>query len=210
MTKKKNISYIPYVSKDIIERTIKEYNAQCQRLHDVLASHNEGISEAILYQQRGVDWKRKEVIQGCKDYIERTQMPEYLQAQALQAAHDSCDNRYISQLAGVFGSFRFDCEKDIEVVGDKWVVAQHIIDKVIADHTYTLSDKEMDLFAKYMQMITIAEELHKEYYYFGANIDYNDELQMLPTEEENAERFIACGRATPEEYQERIKKYPML
>ena len=68
---------------------------------------------AILYQQRGVDWKRKEVMNGCKEYIERTQMPEYLQAQVLQADHDSCDNRYISQLAGVFGSFRFDCEKGI-------------------------------------------------------------------------------------------------
>ena len=134
-------------------------------------------------------------------------MPEYLQGQALQAAYDSCDNKYIEKLAITFGSLRINLANDIEVLSDKWLVAQHIIEKVIEDNTYTLTDKEMALFAKYKQMITLAEELHREYYYFGSTIDYNDELKMQPTEAELAERFIGCQRATPEQLAERQRKY---
>lgn len=207
MTKQKNISYIPYLAKKNIEETIANLNAKLESVRTLLLENNEGIKEAIEYQQKGVDWKRKATIDECKAYIERTQMPEYLQGQALQAAYDSCDNKYISQLAGVFGSLRINLANDIEVLSDKWLIAQHIIEKVIEDNTYTLTDKEMTLFAKYKQMITLAEELHREYYYFGSTIDYNDELKMQPTEAELAERFIGCQRATPEQLAERQRKY---
>ncbi|MBQ8204659.1 MAG: hypothetical protein IJZ78_02445 [Alistipes sp.] len=154
-----------------------------------------------------MDWKRKAKIAECEAYIERTQMPTYLRQSALDAAHNDNDNDYIRLLAGAFGSFHFDCSKDIEIVGDKWVIAQHIVDEIIDKHTYTLTDKEMKLFARYKQMIEIAEELHREYYFFGGTLDYNDELRMYDTEAELAERFISCQRATPEEIAERKKKY---
>lgn len=207
MTKQKNISFIPYLSKSVIEKQIAEYNTRVQKLHDLLASKNETLQDAIKYQSVGVDWKRKEKIAECEAYIERTQMPTYLRQSALDAAYNDNDNDYIRKLAGAFGSFRFDCSKDIEVNGDKWVIAQHIIEKVIEEHTYTLTDKEMKLFARYRQMIEIAEELHKEYYFFGANLDYNDELRMQPTEAELAEQFVNCQRATPEQIAERQRKY---
>lgn len=207
MSKTKNISYIPYCSKQVIKDTIKDYNERLERVRSLLASHNEGIKEAINYQVKGVDWKRKRTIAECEEYIKRTQMPEYLQGQALQAAHNSCDNDYIKALAGAFAVVKFDLEKDVVATPEKWEVAQHIIDKVTAEHTYTLSNKEMELFAKYKQMVEIAEELHKAYYFFGSEINYHDELKMQPTIEELAERFVGCARATPEQLKERMAKY---
>lgn len=207
MTKQKNISFIPYLSKSVIKDTISRHNQRLESIRTLLLSHHEDIDEAIEYQRKGVDWKRKETIKECEEYIKRTQMPEYLQGQALEAARASVDNDYIKRLAGAFGVLKFDLSKDVIATPEKWEVAQHIIDKVVADHTYTLTDKEMKLFARYKQMIEIAEELHKEYYFFGANLDYNDELRMQPTEAELAEQFVNCQRATPEQIAERQRKY---
>lgn len=207
MKKTKNISYIPYLSKQAIKEILEDYNERLERVRSLLASHNEGIKEAIEYQVKGVDWRRKQTIAECQAYIERTQMPEYLQGQALEAARASCDNKYIDRLAGVFAVVKFDLAKDVIATPEKWEVAQHIIDKVTAEHTYTLSDKEMELFAKYKRMVEIAEELHAEFYFFGPNLDYVDELKMQPTDEELAERFVGCARATPEQIKERMAKY---
>ena len=204
MTKIKNISYVPYAAKPFIEQRINDKNRRLAQLYDLLTSHGETFEDALKYQADGVDWKRKAKIAECEAYIERTQMPTYLRQSALDAAFADNDNGYIKQLAGVFGSLQLDLTKDVEVLPDKWVVAQHLVDAEIEKDTYTLTDKEMKLFAKYKQMVEIAEELHREYYFFGEGLTYNDELKMCDTDVELAERFIRCQRCTPEEYHRRL------
>lgn len=209
MTKKiETLSYISKISQDFVKRAIESHNTKLESIRKTLAEGGEGFNEAVEYQKRGADWKRKEVVQGCRDYIERTQMPEYLQAQALQAAHDSCDNDYIRKVASAMFGLKLDLATEVEVAEDgKWVVAKSVADAMLEKERRVLDDDEVEAYHLYQDLIRIADQLHERYYYISDNYgSESDNLYHLDTLEADLEHFLMLRCLTPEEKKERLAK----
>lgn len=202
MTKKQDtLSYISRISRDFVKRAIENHNTKLEYIRKTLAEGGEGFNKAVEYQKRGADWKRKEVIQGCRDYIERTKMPEYLQAQALQAAHDSCNNAYIQKVHSAMFGLKLNLATEVEVTDSgEWVVAKNVADAMLEKERRVLDDDEVEAYHLYQDLIRIADQLHKRHYYISDTYgSETDNLYHLDTLEADLEHFLMLRCLTPEE-----------
>lgn len=210
MTKKiETLSFISKISRDFVKREIENHNAKLEHIRRTLADNGENLSDGVLYQHRGADWKRKEVIQGCKDYIERTKMPEYLQPQALQAAHDSCNNIYIQKVHSAMFGLKLDLATEVEIAEDgKWVVAKSVADAMLEKERRVLDDDEVEAYHLYQDLIRVADQLHKRYYFISNTYgSEEDNLYHLDTLEADLEHFLMLRCLSPEEKRERMEKF---
>lgn len=200
------ISFVSGISRDFIKEEIRDLNAKIARVHEVLASAGEAtFDEAIAYQQKGADYKRKAVMQECEDYISRTGMPEYFREEFRRKAWDSCPNEYISRLASVMTCNKLKFDTDVREVAGKWVISQEIEDAIVQKRTYTLAEEEMEAFGIYEQILELAEQLHKRNYWLSDTGRYEDDFVMIEDKAELAEKFLTYQRCSPEEYEERNK-----
>lgn len=200
------ISFVSAISRDFIKEEVKDLNAKLARVQEVLASSGEAtLEEAIAYQQKGSDYKRKAVMQECEEYISRTGMPEYFREEFRRKAWDSCPNEYISRLASAMSGQKLRFDSEVREVSGKWVISQEIEDAIVQKRTYTLTEEEMEAFGIYEQILELADQLHKRHYYLSDSGLYEDDFGIIEDKAVLAEKFLTYQRCSPEEYEERKK-----
>lgn len=202
---KKNITYVSHAGRGLADTKCFELNSLLSQLQRILADKGEDTIEQAMLYQANPSYKRDKVLQGCEEYITKTGMPEYLQEDARQRAYHSCENDYIEKLQTLFDSFPLSfSDGDIIEVDGKWVVSQSVVDRLLEKYTYTLTDEQMVDFELYTQLVTLATRLRNKNYYFESR-----DLTPCDTEEQLAEQFVRCKRATIEEMTQRAREIGM-
>ena len=210
MTKKaETLSFISKISKDFVKREIGNHNAKLEQIRKTLAERAEGIADAIKYQKEGADWRRKQTIKECEDWMNSTNTPHYLRSDYLARAKESCDNAYISKVASAMFGLKLNLETEVEVAEDgKWVVAKSVADAMLEKERRVLDDDEVEAYHLYQDLIRIADQLHKRYYFISDTYgSEEDNLYHLDTLEADLEHFLMLRCLSPEEKRERMEKF---
>ena len=209
MTKKTDtLSYISYLSKDIVKKELEKLDAKLEVVRKTLAEGGEGLEQGVAYQQRGADYQRKQVMADCEAWMDATHCPDYLRKDNRQKAWDSCPNEYIAKVSSAVFGLKLDLSKEVEVTPEgKWVVAQHVANAMLEAKRYTLTPEEVEAYRLYEQLLNIAEQLHQRHYYitneFGSVEDY---LYRMDDEAEQLDHFLSMYVMTEAERKERIDK----
>lgn len=207
MKKQENISFVPSWSESFIKDAVNKHNLKLSGIKKVLAEKGEdNIERAIEYQTKGADFERKQVLAECAEYIKNTGMPVYLQEDAKQRAYNSCDNDFIGRLSVALRGCSLNFEKDVVEVSGEWVIADHIREEIVAQHTYTFSDEEQKAYGIYRELCEKAKELHALHYYLNDTGGAEDFLCPPADVTADYEQFLAYRIMTPAEKQERLRK----
>ena len=207
MKKQENISFVPSWSESFIKDAVNKHNLKLSAIKKVLAEKGEDtLEKAIEYQTKGADFERKQVLAECAEYIKNTGMPVYLQEDAKQRAYNSCDNDFIGRLSVALRSCPLRFDRDVIEVGGEWVIADHIREEIVAQHTYTFTDEEMKAYCIYRELCENAKELHAMHYYLNDTGGAEDFLCPLADVTANYEQFLSYRIMTPAERQERLRK----
>lgn len=202
-----NISFVPSWSEQFIKDAIAKHNLKLSTIKKVLAEKGEDTLERVIeYQQKGTDFERKQVLASCEDYIKNTGMPTYLQEDARKRAYDSCDNDFIGRLSVALRGYPLRFEKDVVEVGGEWVIADHIREGIVAEHTYTFTDEEQKAYGIYRELCEKAKELHDLHYFLNDTGGDSDFLCPLADITADYEQFLSYRIMTPQERQERWRK----
>lgn len=210
MTKKvETLSYISKISREFVKREIEKHNAKLEHIRRTLADNGENLSDGVLYQKRGADWKRKEVIAECEAWMNATNCPHYLRADNLVKARESCNNDYIAKVHSALFGLKLNLETEVEVAEDgKWVVAKSVADAMLEKERRVLDDDEVEAYHLYQDLIRVADQLHKRYYFISDTYgSEEDNLYHLDTLEADLEHFLMLRCLSPEEKRERMEKF---
>ena len=207
MKKQNNISFVPSWSESFIKDAVNKHNLKLSTIKKVLAEKGEDtLEKAIEYQTKGADFERKQVLAECAEYIKNTGMPTYLQEDARKRAFESCDNDYIGRLSVALRGCSLNFEKDVIEVACEWVIADHIREEIVAQHTYTFTDEEQKAYGIYRELCVKAKELHAMHYYLNDTGGDSDFLCPLADVTADYEQFLSYRIMTPEDRQERLRK----
>ena len=208
MTKKNDtLSYISDISREIVRDEIAKHCAKLEQIRLTLAERGEGIEDAITYQKRGADWKRKEVIAECEAWMDASNCPHYLRSDYLLMARESCDNAYISKVASAMYGLKLDLATEVEVTPNgEWRVAQSVADAMLERRRYTLTPNEVEAYRLYEQLLSVAEQLHQRNYFMTTNFAGEDCLYRIEDEAKQIDHFLSLYVMTDAERKERIEK----
>ena len=207
MKKQNNISFVPSYSEQFIKDAVAKHNLKLSAIKKILAEKGEDtLEKAIEYQSKGADFERKQVLAECEKYIKNTGMPTYLQEDARKRAHDSCDNDFIGRLSVALRGCSLNFEKDVVEVSGEWVIADHIREEIVAQHTYTFTDEEQKAYGIYRELCEKAKELHAMHYYLNDTGGDSDFLCPPADITADYEQFLSYRIMTPAERQERLRK----
>lgn len=207
MKKQNNISFVPSYSEQFIKDTVVKHNLKLSAIKKILAEKGEDtLEKAIEYQSKGADFERKAVLAECAEYIKNTGMPVYLQEDAKQRAYNSCDNDFIGRLSVALRGCSLNFEKDVIEVGGEWVIADHIREEIVAQHTYTFTDEEQKAYGIYRELCEKAKELHAMHYFLNDTGGAEDFLCPQADITADFEQFLSYRIMTPAERQERLRK----
>lgn len=207
MKKQNNISFVPSYSEQFIKDAVVKHNLKLSAIKKILAEKGEDtLEKAIEYQTKGADFERKAVLAECAEYIKNTGMPVYLQEDAKQRAYNSCDNDFIGRLSVALRGCSLNFEKDVIEVGDKWEIAEHIREEIVAQHTYTFTDEEQKAYGIYRELCEKAKELHAMHYFLNDTGGAEDFLCPQADITADFEQFLSYRIMTPAERQERLRK----
>ena len=146
------------------------------------------------------------MLASCEEYIKNTGMPVYLQEDAKQRAYNSCDNDFIGRLSVALRGCSLNFEKDVIEVGGEWVIADHIREEIVAQHTYTFTDEEQKAYGIYRELCEKAKELHAMHYFLNDTGGDSDFLCPQADITADFEQFLSYRIMTPAERQERLRK----
>ena len=207
MKKQNNISFVPSYSEQFIKDAVVKHNLKLSAIKKILAEKGEDtLEKAIEYQSKGADFERKAVLAECAEYIKNTGMPVYLQEDAKQRAYNSCDNDFIGRLSVALRGCSLNFEKDVIEVGGEWVIADHIREEIVAQHTYTFTDEEQKAYGIYRELCENAKELHAMHYFLNDTGGAEDFLCPQADITADFEQFLSYRIMTPAERQERLRK----
>lgn len=207
MKKQNNISFVPSYSEQFIKDAVVKHNLKLSAIKKILAEKGEDtLEKAIEYQSKGADFERKAVLAECAEYIKNTGMPVYLQEDAKQRAYNSCDNDFIGRLSVALRGCSLNFEKDVIEVGGEWVIADHIREEIVAQHTYTFTDEEQNAYGIYRELCEKAKELHAMHYFLNDTGGAEDFLCPQADITADFEQFLSYRIMTPAERQERLRK----
>lgn len=207
MKKQNNISFVPSYSEQFIKDAVVKHNLKLSAIKKILAEKGEDtLEKAIEYQSKGADFERKAVLAECAEYIKNTGMPVYLQEDAKQRAYNSCDNDFIGRLSVALRGCSLNFEKDVIEIGGEWVIADHIREEIVAQHTYTFTDEEQKAYGIYRELCEKAKELHAMHYFLNDTGGAEDFLCPQADITADFEQFLSYRIMTPAERQERLLK----
>lgn len=207
MKKQNNISFVPSYSEQFIKDAVVKHNLKLSAIKKILAEKGEDTLEKVIeYQSKGADFERKAVLAECAEYIKNTGMPVYLQEDAKQRAYNSCDNDFIGRLSVALRGCSLNFEKDVIEVGGEWVIADHIREEIVAQHTYTFTDEEQKAYGIYRELCEKAKELHAMHYFLNDTGGAEDFLCPHADITADFEQFLSYRIMTPAERQERLRK----
>lgn len=210
MTKKVDtLSFISKISRDFVKREIENHNAKLEHIRRTLAERAEGIADAIKYQKEGADWRRKQTIKDCEDWMNSTNTPHYLRSDYLARAKESCDNAYISKVASALFGLKLDLATEVVVTpSGAWEVSPAVTNAMLEKERRVLDDDEVEAYNLYKQLIAIADQLHKRYYFISDTYgSEEDNLYHLDTLEADLEHFLMLRCLSPEEKRDRMEKF---
>lgn len=210
MTKKiETLSYISKISRDFVKRELEKHNSKLAYIQKTLAEGGEGYEEAKEYQKKGAAWRRKQVLAECEEWMNSTNCPDYLREDYRKKAYESLDNAYIQKVHSAMYGLKLDLATEVVVTDNgEWVVAQSVADAMLEKERRVLDDDEVEAYHLYQDLIRVADQLHKRYYFISDTYgSEEDNLYHLDNLEADLEHFLMLRCLSPEEKRERMEKF---
>lgn len=146
-----NYSYISQYKRETIENQVKGCNEVLARFKALLNANGEGLKDAQRYAKEGADAeiiaKRAEV----RAWMDKNEMPPYLREDYEERAVQSIGSerlKYLSQVAHALpircAGREIDLNKDIEEINGNWVLSATLVNSMLEEKRYTLTDEEME------------------------------------------------------------------
>ena len=171
--KQQTYSYI--VAPRTLESALKALQNAISKTEAYFAEHG-GMEEYKRTLERGLTYKRDEVLNSCKAWLAETNAPQYMHDSALDAAYDSLGvdlNTWIDGLAAfvpvrysINGQSKIVAVEDIIVTPDGWQPSEKLKQSIIDTYTHTLTPDEVET----MQIAEQFAELHKKLCSRGYNL----------------------------------------
>ena len=146
-------SYIHTYKAEQIRKNEQKANEGLMKLQKLIEGRGESLQDCKEYAEKGAFWKVDKVLQGCEDWLNKTQCPQYLRADAMQRAKESIpqDVRdYYQNLAHHlnirFGMMSSDpvisLLTDVEEREGKWCVSKAFVEAKMEAARYYLNERE--------------------------------------------------------------------
>ena len=143
----------------------------------------------------------------CEKWMDATNCPQYLRADNLAKARESCDNAYIAKVTSAMFGLKLDLATEVEVTPNgEWRVAQSVADAMLERRRYTLTPNEVEAYRLYEQLLSVAEQLHQRNYFMTTNFAGEDCLYRIEDEAKQIDHFLSLYVMTDAERKERIEK----
>lgn len=146
-------SYIHTYKAEQIRQNEQKANEGLTKLQKLIECRGESLQDCKEYAEKGAFWKVEKVMAECEDWLNKTQCPQYLRADAMQRAKESIpqeDRDYYQNLAHHltirFGIMSSDpvisLLTDVEEIEGKWRVSKAFVEAQMEAARYYLSDRE--------------------------------------------------------------------
>ena len=170
---KQTYSYI--VAPRTLESALKALQNAISKTEAYFSEHG-GMEEYKRTLERGLTYKRDEVLDSCKAWLAETNAPQYMHQSALDAAYNSLGadlNTWIDGLAAfvpvrysINGQSKVVSVKDITLTTDGWQPSEKLKQSIIDTYTHTLTPDEVET----MKIAEQFAELHRTLCNRGYNL----------------------------------------
>lgn len=150
-------------------------NEGLTKLQKLIESRGESLQECKEYAEKGAFWKVEQIMSECEDWLNKTQCPQYLRADAMQRAKESISQEvrdYYQNLAHHlnirFGMMSSDpvisLLTDVEEKEGKWRVSKAFVEAQMEAARYYLSDREKSDVEAVVRLLKRAKAMERRGY----------------------------------------------
>lgn len=175
MEKDKRYSYISSFTKENIQRAVNSANEQLGKLQALITSQGESIEDATLYQKMGADYKCRAEVQRMKDWLVKTDTPEYLHQDFLERAYNSCGAsslEYYNKLhemlqirVGVMSSDPvLNLGRDVDIINGKWQIKDDFVNALLEEKRVYLSPEQIKDLEEFKKMRAVMDAFAQRHY----------------------------------------------
>ena len=158
-----------------IRKSERMANENLSKLQKLIECRGESLQDCKEYAEKGAFWKVEKVMGECSDWLDKTQCPQYLRADAMQRAKESIpqDVRdYYQNLAHHlnirFGMMSSDpvisLLTDVEEIEGKWRVSKMFVNAQLEAARYYLSEREKSDVEAIVRLLKRAKAMERRGY----------------------------------------------
>ena len=168
-------SYIHTFSAEQIRKNEQKANEGLAKLQKLIESRGESLQDCKEYAEKGAFWKVEKVMAECEDWLNKTQCPQYLRADAMQRAKESIpqDVRDYYQNLAYHLNIRFGMMSsdpvislltDVEEIEGKWCVSKAFVNAKMEAARYYLNEREKSDLEEVIRLLKRAKALERRGY----------------------------------------------
>lgn len=146
-------SFIHTFSAEQIRKNEQKANEGLAKLQQIIECRGESLQDCKEYAEKGAFWKVEKVMVECSAWLDQTQCPKYLRADAMQRAKESIpkeERDYYQNIANHlnvrFGIMSSDpivsIINDVEEREGKWCVSKAFVEAQMEAARYYLNERE--------------------------------------------------------------------
>lgn len=169
-------SYIHSVIVEKIRKSERIANECLEKLQKLIECRGESLQDCKEYAEKGAFWKVEKVMAECSDWLDKTQCPQYLRADAMQRAKESIpqeDRDYYQNLSYRLNNIRFGMMSsdpivslltDVEEINGKWCVSKAFVNAQMEAARYYLNEREKNDVEAFVRLLKQAKALERKGY----------------------------------------------
>lgn len=168
-------SFIHTFSAEQIRKNEQKANEGLIKLQKLIEGRGESLQDCKEYAEKGAFWKVEKVMAECEDWLNKTQCPQYLRADAMQRAKESipqADMEYYQKISyhlnirfGIMSSDPvISLLTDVEEREGKWRVSKAFVEAQMEAARYYLSDREKSDVEAVVRLLKRAKAMERRGY----------------------------------------------
>lgn len=168
-------SFVHTFSAEQIRKNEQKANERLMKLQKLIEGQGESLQDCKGYAEKGAFWKVEQVMAECEDWLNKTQCPQYLRADAMQRAKESIpqDVRDYYQNLAYHLNIRFGMMSsdpiislltDVEVIEGKWCVSKAFVNAQLEGARYYLSEREKSDVEAIVRLLKRAKAMERRGY----------------------------------------------
>ena len=188
MEKDKRFSYISSFDRERIKKNVTSANEQLRKLQDLITSHGETLKDATLYQELGADYKCRAEVQRMKDWLEKTDTPEYLHQDYIERAYNACGSdtlayyllirRRLEIRVGIMSSDPvLNLGTDVEEINGKWQIKDDFVNALLESERVYLDAEQIKDLEEFKKMRKVMDAFAQRHYNPSRTYDNTKNIQ---------------------------------
>lgn len=168
-------SFINKYHAEQIRKSEQKANEGLAKLQQIIECRGESLQDCKEYAEKGAFWKVEQVMAQCLEWLEKTQCPQYLRADAMQRAKESIpqeERDYYQNIANHlnvrFGIMSSDpivsLINDVEEIEGKWRVSKTFVNTQMEAARHHLSEREKSDVEAFIRLLKRAKAMERRGY----------------------------------------------